>query len=155
MIGNISKNVVIMTHDELKADNAAAFQRGVLRGRFEERAAPSVAPGSERPEDRLARFFREERPDLGQEGDYELLSPVEAAMHFLRREPVVDPLAQAAGITYAIQHNPNCPRPYLVRIPRGLLDFKPPPETRDACGFGMTFVEALGAAQLAMTEGAT
>ena len=34
----------------------------------------------------LAAFFRNERPDLGFEGDVEGLSPVEAAMHFLRRE---------------------------------------------------------------------
>lgn len=36
---------------------------------------------------RLARFFREERPDLGFEGDVEGWNPVESAMAFLRREP--------------------------------------------------------------------
>lgn len=37
-------------------------------------------------DDRLARFFREERRDLGWEGDAEGFDPVEAAITFLRRE---------------------------------------------------------------------
>lgn len=37
--------------------------------------------------ERLAQFFRDERPDLGSEGDVEGWSPVDAAIAFLRREP--------------------------------------------------------------------
>ncbi|QNQ09292.1 hypothetical protein [Sphingomonas alpina] len=40
----------------------------------------------DRDSDRLARFFREERPDLGFEGDVSDWTPVESAMRFLRRE---------------------------------------------------------------------
>ena len=42
--------------------------------------------GKESDRDRLSRFFREERPDLGFEGDVEGMNPVESAMHFLRRK---------------------------------------------------------------------
>lgn len=52
---------------------------------------PSCPPAAQAPqesaEDRLARFFREERFDLGSHGDYELWSTVETAMHFLRMLP--------------------------------------------------------------------
>lgn len=60
--------------------------------------------------------------------------------------------------TFAVQHNPNCPSPYLVRLigkGAGLLDLKPyfllgkpkPGElTRDALGFGKTLEEAAEAA---------
>ncbi len=42
------------------------------------------------------------------------------------------------GLTYSLHHNPNCPQPYLVRLPRGCLDHKPYTETRDFLGFGKT-----------------
>jgi hypothetical protein len=45
-------------------------------------------------------------------------------------------------MTYSVHHNPNCPKPYLVRLPRGNLDLKYYRDTRDALGFGMTFEEA-------------
>jgi hypothetical protein len=62
-------------------------------------------------------------------------------------------------MTFAIQHNPNCPRPFLVRLPGfhvGALDMKTyygPAEgrTKDALGFGTTAEEAAHAA-LAIIE---
>lgn len=52
--------------------------------------------------------------------------------------------------TFAIQHNPNCPSRYLVRLPgflSGGIDMKsyyrePPEGTKDALGFGNSIVEA-------------
>jgi hypothetical protein len=60
----------------------------------------------------------------------------------------------ADGLTYAVQHNPNCPKPYLVRLPRGALDLRPPDETKDALGYGLTFLEAFAAARGAHGEDA-
>lgn len=60
------------------------------------------------------------------------------------------------GRTFAIHHNPNCPKPWLVRLPgrSGVLDLKPyggvlgrvPNETGDILGFGKTLDEAARAA---------
>lgn len=52
--------------------------------------------------------------------------------------------------TFAIQHNPNCPSRYLVRLPGhkcGFIDMKsyyvdPPEGTKDALGFGNSLAEA-------------
>jgi hypothetical protein len=58
--------------------------------------------------------------------------------------------------TFAVQHCPNCPKPYLVRlIPKykGTLDLKPyayvkrDQLTEDICGFGTTLAEAADAAK--------
>lgn len=59
--------------------------------------------------------------------------------------------------TFAVQHCPNCPKPYLVRLiarGRGILDLKPycgdPSNlTRDVLGFGLTLQEAAEAARAA------
>jgi hypothetical protein len=55
-------------------------------------------------------------------------------------------------LTFAVQHNPNCPAPWLVRLPgkSGSIDMKPyrdvigivKHETGDRLGFGKTFAEA-------------
>lgn len=53
-------------------------------------------------------------------------------------------------MTYVVEHNPNCPSPFLVRLP-GLslvIDKKPYVSaeadrlTSDALGFGKTFLDA-------------
>ena len=63
-------------------------------------------------------------------------------------------------LTFAVQHNPNCPSPWLVRLPgKGPIDMKhygdplglTKPETGDILGFGKTFDEAADAA-LAVKE---
>jgi hypothetical protein len=54
--------------------------------------------------------------------------------------------------TYVVQHNPNCPSPFLVRIPRGVIDMKPYAKTADAYGFGKTFEAAFAAALRARTQ---
>lgn len=73
----------------------------------------------------------------------------------LRSDPPVDTpsvraraLEEAAieDMTWVAQHNPNCPSPYLVRLPRGAIDMKPYAETGDAYGFGKTLNEAFDAA---------
>lgn len=69
--------------------------------------------------------------------------------------------AEFRALTFAVQHNPNCPSPWLVRLPgkgAGSIDMKPygsmgsglgviRHETKDALGFGKTFAAA-GAAAL-------
>ena len=60
------------------------------------------------------------------------------------------------GHTFVVQHNPNCPSPWLVRLPgkSGRIDLKPyghtfPPvkhETDDILGFGKTLDAAARAA---------
>lgn len=45
--------------------------------------------------------------------------------------------------TYAIVHNPNCPKPYEVRLVTvGRLDFKHRHESKDAIGYGDTVTKA-------------
>lgn len=66
------------------------------------------------------------------------------------------------GHTFVVQHNPNCPSPWLVRLPgkSGRIDLKPyghtfPPvkhETDDILGFGKTLDDAARAA-LSAREG--
>lgn len=40
-------------------------------------------------------------------------------------------------MTYVLEHNPNCPSPYKVRLPRGVINIR-----KDAIGYGRTFAEA-------------
>lgn len=59
---------------------------------------------------------------------------------------------ELCGLTFAIQHNPNCPAKFLVRLPgkSGRIDMKPyadrlgfiPHQTGDILGFGKTLHEA-------------
>lgn len=58
-------------------------------------------------------------------------------------------------LTFAVQHNPNCPSPWLVRLPgKGPIDMKPygdplrlvARQTGDILGFGKTFLDATRAA---------
>lgn len=58
-------------------------------------------------------------------------------------------------LTFAVQHNPNCPSPWLVRLPgNGPIDMLPygdplglvRHQTGDILGFGKTFGEAARAA---------
>jgi len=60
------------------------------------------------------------------------------------------------GFTFAVQHNPNCPSPWLVRLPgkSAIIDMKPyfafgakaEDLTGDILGFGQTFEDAADAA---------
>lgn len=60
------------------------------------------------------------------------------------------------SLTFAVQHSPNCPSPYLVRLPgaSGLIDMKSygdplglkPSQTGDVLGFGKTLEQAATAA---------
>ncbi len=48
--------------------------------------------------------------------------------------------------TFAIQHNPNCPSPFLIRIVgkgAAALDYLSYRETKDALGYGKTLEEAV------------
>lgn len=62
--------------------------------------------------------------------------------------PMID--HEIVNYTFAVQHNPNCPSPWLVRLPGDSLfiDFKPyyslvsDDITGDVLGFGKTFEEA-------------
>lgn len=57
---------------------------------------------------------------------------------------------ELAGKAFVVQHNPNCPSPFLVRMPGdgGRIDMLPyatplsPCETKDILGFGRTLEEA-------------
>lgn len=54
--------------------------------------------------------------------------------------------------TYIVQHNPNCPSPFLVRLvgpESGVIDLKYYDKTKDVLGFGKTLEEA---AQAAFTQ---
>jgi len=50
--------------------------------------------------------------------------------------------------TYAIEHNPNCPNPFLVRLvgKGGCLDKKPSGKTKDILGYGETLEMAVSRA---------
>lgn len=50
------------------------------------------------------------------------------------------------GYTYAVIHNPNCPSSYQVRLPNGVLDYKPLGQSLDSIGHGATEVEAFRSA---------
>ena len=65
-------------------------------------------------------------------------------------------------LTFAVQHNPNCPSPWLVRLPgkTGSVDLKhygdalgfTQSQTGDILGFGKTFDEAAEAALAAKAQ---
>ena len=65
-------------------------------------------------------------------------------------------VAQLSELTFAVQHNPNCPSPWLVRLPgsSGAIDMKPygdgiglvRNQTADILGFGKTFADAANVA---------
>lgn len=57
------------------------------RTRYEVNEEGRKLARAETAHDRLARFFREERPDLGWEGDVEGWDPVQCAIENLRRKP--------------------------------------------------------------------
>jgi len=95
-------------------------------------------------------------------------SAAEAIEKFLgapQSAPVSDEaLSELRKRTFAVQHNPNCPAPWLVRLPgKGPIDMLPygdqlrlvRHQTGDILGFGKTFEEAARAAlSTASTEGA-
>ena len=76
--------------------------------------------------------------------------------------------AEFRSLTFAVQHNPNCPSPWLVRLAgkgAGSIDMKAygvtgsglgliPHETKDALGFGKTFASAGAAALQAQSASA-
>lgn len=69
-------------------------------------------------------------------------------------------LNELCQLTFAIQHNPNCPHKFLIRLPgkSGLIDLKPyrdqlgtrPHETGDILGFGKTLHDAFVAVRAAL-----
>lgn len=75
-----------------------------------------------------------------------------------------DAWAELCKRTFAIQHNPNCPSPFLVRLPgkSGAIDMKPygdglggifvKHQTGDVLGFGKTVSEAAIAAMEAAEQ---
>ena len=86
------------------------------------------------------------------------------AIRKLVRDPAavadVEARAQLGKLTFAVQHNPNCPSAWLVRLPgQGPIDMKPygdvlglvAHQTGDILGFGKTFGEAARKA-LALTS---
>lgn len=55
-------------------------------------------------------------------------------------------LDKLSGLTYAIQHNPNCPSPFLIRLVgknRSIIDLKYYDETKDQLFFGLTLEETV------------
>ena len=61
--------------------------------------------------------------------------------------------------TFVVQHNPNCPKPFLVRLCgycKGKIDLKPymgpEPQTHDALGGGLDIEEAALNAKLAVIK---
>ena len=48
--------------------------------------------------------------------------------------------------TYVVQHNPNCPNPYLIRLvgdKAAAIDLQHPAVTQDRLGYGKTLEEAV------------
>lgn len=48
------------------------------------------------------------------------------------------------AMTYVLEHNPNCPAPYLIRLPgrgMGIIDKQPLGESRDIFIYGENFPE--------------
>ncbi len=61
-----------------------------------------------------------------------------------------NPLASIGDLTYVIEHNANCPKPFKMRLvgAQGYLDHLPPAPfggkvTRDILGHGLTLQEAV------------
>jgi len=60
-----------------------------------------------------------------------------------------EPLGRLSDQTYMLEHNPNCPSPYLIRLigkGAGRIDREPPEKTRDILGYGKTLDAAVSAA---------
>ncbi len=89
--------------------------------------------------------------------DRKIVQIVNAALdaceeHYAIREKDETAVAQLSELTFAVQHNPNCPSPWLVRLPgsSGAIDMKPygdgiglvRNQTSDILGFGKTFEDA-------------
>lgn len=86
----------------------------------------------------------------------------------LYRHPVAEAVPESSmwetlgNLTFATQHNPLCPSPYLVRLPgkSGIIDMKPYSDglglrrhaTGDILGFGKTMFEAAAKALAAKEE---
>jgi len=67
-------------------------------------------------------------------------------------------MAELNKLTYAVQHSPNCPSPFLVRLVgrwQGVLDYKLASETKDICGYGTTLRQAARMALKARAEQAS
>ncbi|SEH51697.1 hypothetical protein SAMN05216228_100245 [Rhizobium tibeticum] len=79
--------------------------------------------------------------------------------HVVASDPVWEELCKLA---FAVQHNPNCPSPWLVRLAgKGSIDMKPygdrlgivRHQTGDRLGFGKTLDEAARPALATASEG--
>lgn len=98
--------------------------------------------------------------ELGMDAEAETLGDVFAALELATAQSMNLPPAALLKLTFAVQHNPNCPSQWLVRLPgrrAGSIDLKPygvtgsglgliPHETKDILGFGKSFSEAGNAA---------
>lgn len=54
-------------------------------------------------------------------------------------------MRELGKLTYAVEHNPNCPSRFRIRIVgrlAGVLDFQLPPKTNDVFGHGKTLENA-------------
>jgi len=78
-----------------------------------------------------------------------------AALNLLAEKATEGAIAELSKLTFVVQHNPNCPSPWLVRLPgKGPIDMLPygdglgivAHQTGDFLGFGKTFEEAARAA---------
>jgi hypothetical protein len=97
---------------------------------------------------RFERLAHTARPDAGDE-DVERVASAAALVEGWQREGVDRGMVEREGRTYVVQYNPNCPKPYLVRMPRfGAIDMLPAQESHDALGYGTSFAEAYDAAAL-------
>lgn len=57
----------------------------------------------------------------------------------------MESIAMLEQQTYVIEYNPNCHKPYLVRLVApgtGYIDKLPPRKTKDILGYGRTLKEA-------------
>jgi len=61
----------------------------------------------------------------------------------------MEALKRLCGMTFVLQHNPNCPSPFLVRLVgegRGMIDLLSPERTKDRLYYGKTLEEAVNRA---------
>lgn len=55
-------------------------------------------------------------------------------------------------LTFVVEHNPNCPMPFMVRLVghyRGMIDHLPFKDSKDCIGYGKTLDEAADKAKYA------
>lgn len=67
----------------------------------------------------------------------------------------MDIMDQLNELTYRVEHNPNCPLPFLVRLVGkngGRIDGGPIKKTKDILGYGGTLVDAAWNALRCKTE---